>query len=777
MIDWPEHLKEIADQTMAKTNSGKWFSRCMKTLVNEEDLKWMKRYFLNFAKIQYILKNNLEDIPRCRGCGSYNINFNSGSWHCSAKCAANDKETRQKAKTTLLERYGVDNPNKSKEVREKSRKTCLEKYGAENPSKSKIIQDKIKQTCLEKYGVENPFASKDVQEKIKQTNLEKYGVECTFQSEEVKEKSRQTCLKRYRVENIQQIAATKEKSRQTSLQKYGVEHPSQNEEIKAKTRQTNLQKYGVEYSMQNEEVREKARQTILERYGVEYPMQNKNVKERVRQTNLQKYSVENAMQNEKIKEKAKQTNLERYGVEWTLQSENVKDKARQTNLEKYGVEYVSQSSEIIEKIRQTNLKCRGVDWVSKDEAVKQKKIETSRRNYGVDCHLQAEAIKKQIAQTNLKKYGNVCSLHGEEVREKVIATMKERYGCENPSQSPEIKKKLTRSNRINWREWNIKRLLENHVEVLASKEEYVSSGKIRCKCLLCGREFETEGRNYTDIACPDCNSGKEGITWSRPEKEIAAFIRNAFPGLEVLENVRSIIYPQELDIYVPDADLAIEFNGTYWHSDVFKDEMYHLNKSFKCLDRGIRLIHIFEWEWDLCQDGIKNLIVGALNARLNCELNENVEKYEIKPASYEECHDFVSKNGIADMPEKMACSRKIVIDEVIAGIAAWNDGCLECLCLDGSRKFDEDALKRLLCSYVGDSFIYSCDLAKESVDAFCKIGFVVKEQLQPKSIYIKGNDVEYDNCFNDDEMKNNGWYHLYDCGTIILQWNRQLDNI
>ena len=765
MIDWPEHLKEIADQTMAKTRSEQWFSRYMKTLVSEEDLEWMKGYFLNFAKIYCILKNNLEDIPRCRGCGSYDIKFNKGSWHCSAKCAANDKETRQKAKTTLLERYGVDNPSKSKEVREKSRKTCLEKYGTENPSKSRIIQDKIKQTCLERYGVENPFASKDVQEKIKQTNLEKYGVEWTFQSEEVKEKSRQTCLKRYGVENIQQAAEVKEKIKQTCLEKYGVENLLQSEEIRDKVRQTILERYGVEYPMQSEEIRQRTRQTNLERYGVEHPMQNQDAKERVRKTNLEHYGVENAMQNEEIKEKAKQTNLERYGVKWTLQSEDVREKAKQTNLERYGVEYITQSPEIILKISSNYQKNHGVDWVSKDEAVKQKKIETARRNYGVDCHLQAEAVKKQIAQTNLKRY------------EKVIATMKERYGCEYSSQSPEIKKKLIRSNRINWREWNIKRLLENHVEVLASEEEYVSSGQIRCKCLLCGREFETEGRNYRDIACPDCNSGKEGTTWSRPEKEIAAFIRNAFPGLEVLENVRSIICPQELDIYVPDAGLAIEFNGIYWHSDVFKDEMYHLNKSLKCLDRGIRLIHIFEWEWDLCQDGIKNLIVGALNDGLGHELNENAEKYEIRPASYEECCDFVGKNGIVDMPEKMTCGRKIVIDGAIAGIAAWNDGCLECLCLNGSRMIDEDALKKLLCSYNGDSFIYSCDLAKESVDKICGLGFAVKEQLQPKSIYIKGNDVEYDSCFNDDEMKNNGWYRLYDCGTIILQWNRQLDNI
>ena len=35
---------------------------------------------------------------------------------------------------------------------------------------------------------------------------------------------------------------------------------------------------------------------------------------------------------------------------------------------------------------------------------------------------------------------------------------------------------------------------------------------------------------------------------------------------------------KELDIFIPEHNLAIEINGIYRHSDKFKDEKYHINK-------------------------------------------------------------------------------------------------------------------------------------------------------------------------------------------------------
>lgn len=77
-------------------------------------------------------------------------------------------------------------------------------------------------------------------------------------------------------------------------------------------------------------------------------------------------------------------------------------------------------------------------------------------------------------------------------------------------------------------------------------------------------------------------------------------------------NNRKIINPKELDIYIPNLKLAIEFNGTYWHAEERQNNIYvHREKSILCHNLGIRLVHIFEFE-DLDEqiDMINQLILG-----------------------------------------------------------------------------------------------------------------------------------------------------------------------
>lgn len=62
---------------------------------------------------------------------------------------------------------------------------------------------------------------------------------------------------------------------------------------------------------------------------------------------------------------------------------------------------------------------------------------------------------------------------------------------------------------------------------------------------------------------------------------------------------------------IPNLHLAIEFNGSFWHNSDVKDKFYHYNKFQKCLQKGYRLIHIWEDEWDnnLIQNKLKNVLI------------------------------------------------------------------------------------------------------------------------------------------------------------------------
>lgn len=80
----------------------------------------------------------------------------------------------------------------------------------------------------------------------------------------------------------------------------------------------------------------------------------------------------------------------------------------------------------------------------------------------------------------------------------------------------------------------------------------------------------------------------------------------------IIHNDRTILRPKEIDIYIPDLKIGIEYNGLYWHSiENGTDKYSHRNKSLACRKLGIRLIHIFEFE-DLDEqiDKINQLILG-----------------------------------------------------------------------------------------------------------------------------------------------------------------------
>ena len=75
----------------------------------------------------------------------------------------------------------------------------------------------------------------------------------------------------------------------------------------------------------------------------------------------------------------------------------------------------------------------------------------------------------------------------------------------------------------------------------------------------------------------------------------------------------SILGSQELDIVIPELKIAIEFNGSFWHNSDVKDKFYHYRKTQRCLQKGYRLIHIWEDEWDnnLIQNKLKNVLIQS----------------------------------------------------------------------------------------------------------------------------------------------------------------------
>ena len=55
----------------------------------------------------------------------------------------------------------------------------------------------------------------------------------------------------------------------------------------------------------------------------------------------------------------------------------------------------------------------------------------------------------------------------------------------------------------------------------------------------------------------------------------------------------------EIDLYITEFHLGIEYNGSYWHSlENLNNRNTHLDKYDLAKQNGIILIQIFEWQWD-----------------------------------------------------------------------------------------------------------------------------------------------------------------------------------
>jgi hypothetical protein len=107
--------------------------------------------------------------------------------------------------------------------------------------------------------------------------------------------------------------------------------------------------------------------------------------------------------------------------------------------------------------------------------------------------------------------------------------------------------------------------------------------------------------------CNELGSHKSGM-----EDKLVDFIRSRYNG-EIVLNSRKVIPPFEIDIFIPEFNIAFEFNGLYWHSELFKDKLYHFNKSNMCEENGIRLIHVWEDDWLYKSEIVKSMILNRLN--------------------------------------------------------------------------------------------------------------------------------------------------------------------
>lgn len=130
--------------------------------------------------------------------------------------------------------------------------------------------------------------------------------------------------------------------------------------------------------------------------------------------------------------------------------------------------------------------------------------------------------------------------------------------------------------------------------------------------IICPKHGEFEQLAYDHLnghGCPSCS-----VMLSSGEEEIYNFISNLIGKENVERRNRNILDGKEIDIFIPSLKIGIEYNGIVWHSEKFnKGKYYHLEKTEKCFEKGIKLYQIFEDEYE----EHKEIILGKIKHLLN----------------------------------------------------------------------------------------------------------------------------------------------------------------
>ena len=223
---------------------------------------------------------------------------------------------------------------------------------------------------------------------------------------------------------------------------------------------------------------------------------------------------------------------------------------------------------------------------------KDKVKESYIKKYGVDNPAKSKEVQNKIKETLLKNYGVINTFQLSKTKEKIKNTFQERYGVNHNSQNEEIKEKMIKS-KLSGAYNRIKKTYAGKYEPMFSEEEYIGVHEYYYwKCCKCGNVFKSMYNNGHIISrCFKCEPRKQ-IIKSQEEIELTEYCKQFYSN--ILENDKTLIYPLELDIVIPEKKIAIEFNGIYWHKN--KKE-YHNMKSTRCEKIGYRIIHISEDEW------------------------------------------------------------------------------------------------------------------------------------------------------------------------------------
>ncbi len=453
-------------------------------------------------------------------------------------------------------------------------------------------------------------------------------------------------------------------------------------------------------------------------------------------------SIKCMANSDRVKKKISSTNIEKYGNSCSLLNADVREKIEKTLLEKYGTIYPSQNDDIKNKIAKTNLERYGTEKLLKNKSIRAKRFQTNLKKYGYGEHFANNDIKNKIINTNLSRYGY-------------------KWYIRHPLSNEKLMK-------LSDKDW----LIEQHQKYMKPISQIANELSVDDTTVnKWFKKHDIELKNFFA---------------SSSENEIKTFIKNY--DVRIKENDRTIITPYELDIFIPSHLLAIEYCGLYWHSDAHKkiSASYHENKYQLCKNKNIKLITIFEDEWLNHKNIIKNKLLYFLKTYNAPKIY--ARKTDITTIDSQPKRDFFDQFHIQGNGPSSLNYGLFYNDELVAviGFIKNNDNSFT-LNRYATSTTVVGGFSKLLTyfekEYNFPKIITFADLRWSNGDLYYKTGFKFDKLLRRDYYWTKGGIryhkfnfrhssmkkklKEYDEKLSEAEnMYNNGYYKIWDCGKI-----------
>jgi len=303
--------------------------------------------------------------------------------------------------------------------------------------------------------------------------------------------------------------------------------------------------------------------------------------------------------------------------------------------------------------------------------------------------------------------------------------------------------------------------------------------------------------NYHSIETNDSNSyDRKTVRTSKGHQEIVQFINSVVQTKVVLNN-RSILGNKELDIFLPELNVAIEYNGVFYHTfqpqqsteSSRKGRNYHLNKTTDCETRGIRLIHIFSDDWTYRKEIWKSILTSVLNGPVGVSY---ARKLTIAIPSKTEKKIFLNENHLQGNDKSQIYYGLYDNNEMVCLMTfcrsrynkhyMWELSrfcvCKYHRCVGGFSKL----LKHFQRNYEGSIISYA-DYSRSQGNVYLKNGFKLIKRNRPSYSYIntsKNGKRMHRSNFTKARLKigaevtetkymyDQGYRQIFDCGTLVF---------